>query len=136
MTHYGWNSTMEAITAELPVVMWPHFMDQFLNQKMAVEVLCIGVSVGITELLLYQKVEKEIVVGRNVVEEAVRSVMGGGPARWQSGPEWPCRRAGCRTATCWIWSGASRCHDRDHQRRVKQQSVVKLYCREGTIGYV
>jgi hypothetical protein len=45
---------------------------------MAVEVLGIGISVGITEPLLYQKVEKEIVVGRNVVEEAVRSVMGGG----------------------------------------------------------
>jgi hypothetical protein len=67
---------------------------------MDVEVLCIGVSVGITELLLYQKVEKEIVVGRNVVEEAVRSVMGGGPVRWQSGLERPCRRAGHRTATC------------------------------------
>jgi UDP:flavonoid glycosyltransferase YjiC (YdhE family) len=57
MTHYGWYSTMEAITAELPVVTWPHFMDQSLNQKMVVEVLCIGISVGITELLLYQKVE-------------------------------------------------------------------------------
>ncbi|XP_066372667.1 UDP-glycosyltransferase 73C5-like [Miscanthus floridulus] len=78
VTHCGWNSTMEAITAGLPVVTWPHFTDQFLNQKMAVEVLGIGVSVGITEPLLYQKVEKEIVVGRNVVEEAVRSVMGGG----------------------------------------------------------
>ncbi|EER89403.1 hypothetical protein BDA96_10G098900 [Sorghum bicolor] len=78
VTHCGWNSTMEAITAGLPVVTWPHFTDQFLNQKMAVEVLGIGVSVGITEPLMYQKVEKEIVVGRNVVEEAVRSVMGGG----------------------------------------------------------
>ncbi|CAD6337263.1 unnamed protein product [Miscanthus lutarioriparius] len=78
VTHCGWNSTMEAITVGLPVVTWPHFTDQFLNQKMAVEVLGIGVSVGITEPLLYQVVEKEIVVGRNVVEEAVRSVMGGG----------------------------------------------------------
>ena len=78
VTHCGWNSMMEAITAGLPVVTWPHFTDQFLNQKMVVDVLGIGVSVGITEPLLYQKVEKEIVVGRNVVEEAVRSVMGGG----------------------------------------------------------
>jgi hypothetical protein len=53
VTHCGWNSTMEAITAGLPVVTWPHFTDQFLNQKMAVEVLGIGVSVGITEPLLY-----------------------------------------------------------------------------------
>ncbi|AQL01173.1 UDP-glycosyltransferase 73E1 [Zea mays] len=78
VTHCGWNSTIEAVTAGLPVVTWPHFTDQFLNQKMAVEVLGIGVSVGITEPLMYRKVEKEIVVSRNVVEEAVRSLMGAG----------------------------------------------------------
>ncbi|KAG2605016.1 hypothetical protein PVAP13_4NG120119 [Panicum virgatum] len=78
VTHCGWNSTLEAITAGLPVVTWPHFTDQFLNEKMAVEVLGIGVSVGVTEPLLYQAVPKEIVVGRGVVEAAVRSVMGSG----------------------------------------------------------
>ncbi|KAL6605972.1 hypothetical protein ACP70R_041625 [Stipagrostis hirtigluma subsp. patula] len=78
VTHCGWNSTMEAITAGLPVVTWPHFSDQFLNEKMAVEVLGIGVTVGVTEPLMYQAVYKEIVVGREVVERAVRSVMDGG----------------------------------------------------------
>ena len=60
------------------MVTWPHLTDQFLNEKMAVEVLGIGVRVGITEPLTYQAVPKEIVVGRGVVEAAVRSVMGGG----------------------------------------------------------
>ncbi|CAL5043898.1 unnamed protein product [Urochloa decumbens] len=78
VTHCGWNSTMEAMAAGLPVVTWPHFTDQFLNEKMAVEVLGIGVSVGVTEPLMYRAAEKEIVVGRGVVEDAVRSVMGGG----------------------------------------------------------
>ncbi|KAG2605014.1 UDP-glycosyltransferase 73E1-like [Panicum virgatum] len=78
VTHCGWNSTLEAVAAGLPVVTWPHFTDQFLNEKMAVEVLGIGVSVGVTEPLTYQAVPKEIVVGRGVVEAAVRSVMGGG----------------------------------------------------------
>ncbi|KAJ1258552.1 hypothetical protein BS78_10G084200 [Paspalum vaginatum] len=78
VTHCGWNSTLEAITAGLPVVTWPHFSDQFLNEKMAVEVLGIGVSVGVTERVMFQTVEKEIVVGRDVVEKAVRSLMGGG----------------------------------------------------------
>ncbi|TKV95489.1 hypothetical protein SEVIR_9G366500v4 [Setaria viridis] len=78
VTHCGWNSMLEAIVAGLPVVTWPHFADQFLNEKMAVEVLGIGVSVGVKEPLTYQAVKKEIVVGRDVVEAAVRSVMGGG----------------------------------------------------------
>ncbi|CAO1947717.1 unnamed protein product [Urochloa humidicola] len=78
VTHCGWNSTMEAVAAGLPVVTWPHFTDQFLNEKMAVEVLGIGVSVGVTKPLMYSAAEEEIVVGRGVVEDAVRSVMGVG----------------------------------------------------------
>ncbi|KAF0913580.1 hypothetical protein E2562_023294 [Oryza meyeriana var. granulata] len=78
VTHCGWNSTLEAATAGLPVVAWPHFADQFLNAKMVVEVLGIGVGVGVEEPLVYQRVRKEIVVGRETVEAAVRSVMDGG----------------------------------------------------------
>ncbi|VAI84135.1 unnamed protein product [Triticum turgidum subsp. durum] len=77
VTHCGWNSTLEAIAAGLPVVTWPHFSDQFLNEKLAVEVLGIGVSVGIKEPLMWVS-KKEIVVGREVVEAAVRSIMDGG----------------------------------------------------------
>ena len=60
------------------MVTWPHFSDQFLNEKMVVEVLGTGVSVGVKEPLTFQAVKKEILVGRDVVEEAVRSVMGDG----------------------------------------------------------
>jgi hypothetical protein len=78
VTHCGWNSTLEAIAAGLPLVTWPHFSDQFWNEKLAVEVLGIGVSIGVKEPVVWQLVEKEIVVGREVVEEAVRSIMDGG----------------------------------------------------------
>ncbi|CAL5051752.1 unnamed protein product [Urochloa decumbens] len=81
VTHCGWNSTMEAVAAGLPVVAWPHFADQFLNAKFAVEVLGIGVDVGVTEPVIYRMDQKEIVVGREAVEEAVRSVMDGGEER-------------------------------------------------------
>ncbi|KAL5224207.1 hypothetical protein ABZP36_010846 [Zizania latifolia] len=78
VTHCGWNSMLEAVTAGLPVVTWPHFSDQFLNEKMAVELLGIGVSVGVSEPLFFQVNKKDIVVGRVVVEKAVRSIMDGG----------------------------------------------------------
>uniref|UniRef100_A0A0D9VU76 Glycosyltransferase n=1 Tax=Leersia perrieri TaxID=77586 RepID=A0A0D9VU76_9ORYZ len=78
VTHCGWNSTMEAATAGVAVVAWPHFADQFVNAKMAVEVLRIGVGVGVEEPVVYQRVKKEIVVGRETVEAAVRSAMDGG----------------------------------------------------------
>jgi UDP-glucosyltransferase 73C len=78
LTHCGWNSTMEAVAAGLPVVAWPHFADQFLNGKLAVEVLGVGVSAGVTEPVAHQMVRREVVVGREAVEAAVRSVMDGG----------------------------------------------------------
>jgi hypothetical protein len=78
VTHCGWNSTLEAVAAGLPVVTWPHFTDQFLNEKMAVEVLGIGVSVGVKEPVVFQVDHKDIVVRRETVEDAVRSAMDGG----------------------------------------------------------
>ncbi|KAL5199992.1 hypothetical protein ABZP36_021195 [Zizania latifolia] len=78
VTHCGWNSMLEAVAAGLPVVTWSHFSDQFLNEKMAVEVLGIGVSVGFNEPLTFQAEKKDIVVGRVEVQKAVRSIMDGG----------------------------------------------------------
>jgi len=86
VTHCGWNLTMEAVMVGLPVVTWPHFSDQFLNTKLVVEVLEIGVDVGVTEPLMYPLKEKDIVVARDVVEKAVRDVMhegNKGEERWR-----------------------------------------------------
>ncbi|XP_057465240.1 scopoletin glucosyltransferase-like [Actinidia eriantha] len=49
VTHCGWNSTLEGISAGVPMVTWPVFAEQFYNEKLVTEVLRVGVSVGVLQ---------------------------------------------------------------------------------------
>jgi len=44
LTHCGWNSALESITMGVPMLCWPCFADQFLNQSYIVHVWKIGLS--------------------------------------------------------------------------------------------
>ncbi|KAL2926576.1 Scopoletin glucosyltransferase [Bienertia sinuspersici] len=46
VTHCGWNSTLEGISAGVPMVTWPLFAEQFYNEKLVTQILKMGISVG------------------------------------------------------------------------------------------
>ncbi|KAI4374196.1 hypothetical protein MLD38_012215 [Melastoma candidum] len=46
VTHCGWNSTLEGISAGVPMVTWPVAAEQFYNEKLLTELLGVGVPVG------------------------------------------------------------------------------------------
>ncbi|KAH7575292.1 hypothetical protein JRO89_XS02G0076800 [Xanthoceras sorbifolium] len=76
MTHCGWNSTLESVTAGVPMVTWPLSADQFYNEKLVTDVLRIGIGVGAQEWSRWLE-EKNIIVNRDDVKEAVTKLMVG-----------------------------------------------------------
>ncbi|XP_020234987.1 soyasapogenol B glucuronide galactosyltransferase [Cajanus cajan] len=76
VTHCGWNSILESVCAGLPMVTWPMFAEQFYNEKLLVDVLKIGVSVGAKENKFWASEGVDAVVGREKVSKAVVELMG------------------------------------------------------------
>nr|UHB15562.1 UDP-glycosyltransferase [Paris polyphylla] len=76
LTHCGWNSSIEGISAGLPMATWPLYAEQFYNERLLVEVLEVGVAVGIEKCIMLP--EDRPVVGAASVERAVGRLMGGG----------------------------------------------------------
>ncbi|KAJ0980396.1 hypothetical protein J5N97_008651 [Dioscorea zingiberensis] len=72
VTHCGWNSVLEGISAGLPVVTWPLTYEQFVNEKLVNEVLGIGVRAR------RDGQDPTVVIGREEVAGAVRRLMDGG----------------------------------------------------------
>lgn len=68
LTHCGWNSTLESMSAAVPMLVWPQLVDQFLNAQLVVEEWKVGLALD---------VEGKGVVGRASVEEKVKQLMQG-----------------------------------------------------------
>ncbi|KAK6289422.1 hypothetical protein POUND7_000963 [Theobroma cacao] len=78
MTHCGWNSTIESITAGVPMVTWPLCAEQFCNEKLVTEVLKIGVDVGAKEWCRWgDDPSTKFKVMKEDIERAVSRVMVG-----------------------------------------------------------
>ncbi|KAF3956552.1 hypothetical protein CMV_018331 [Castanea mollissima] len=83
VTHCGWNSTLEGISAGLPMVIWPVFTKQFYNEKLVTDVLKIGVGVGAQQWIklvgdyikkeALEKAVKEVLVGEKAEERRGRA---------------------------------------------------------------
>jgi len=75
MTHCGWNSIVEAVSAGIPMITWPVLGDQFYNEKLITHVRGIGVEVGAIEWCVDGVGEKENVMSRDIIEKAMRRLM-------------------------------------------------------------
>nr|GMD39522.1 UDP-glycosyltransferase 73C3-like [Ipomoea batatas] len=77
MTHCGWNSTLEAVSAGVPMITFPMFAEQFFNEKFIVKVLKIGVRVGVeVGVNSWQEEKKGAMVKREQVKNAIDCLMG------------------------------------------------------------
>ncbi|CAN6309276.1 unnamed protein product [Urochloa humidicola] len=90
VSHCGWNSTMEGVQNGVPLVCWPYFADQFLNESYICNVWRTGLAVSrnadgiVTKEELRSKVE-QVVSDAEIKERALlfkdaawRSVSEGG----------------------------------------------------------
>ncbi|KAK1429447.1 hypothetical protein QVD17_11656 [Tagetes erecta] len=79
LTHCGWNSALEGISVGVPMVTWPQFQEQFYNEKLLVQVLKIGVSVGAKKVVHLGEEEKSgVVVTSEEFIKAIDTVMSDG----------------------------------------------------------
>ncbi|KAL0316185.1 UNVERIFIED_CONTAM: UDP-glycosyltransferase 73C3 [Sesamum radiatum] len=72
LTHCGWNSTLEGITAGVPMITWPLFAEQYCNEKFIVKVIKTGISIGVEAPVGFGEDEN---VGTLVTSDEIKSVI-------------------------------------------------------------
>ncbi|GJR29653.1 UDP-glycosyltransferase 73C6-like protein [Tanacetum coccineum] len=76
LTHCGWNSVLESVSAGVPMITWPMFAEQFLNEKLVVQVLGVGVGVGARVVVHWGEEEKfGVTVKSEDIKDSIEKVM-------------------------------------------------------------
>nr|AFJ53044.1 UDP-glycosyltransferase 1 [Linum usitatissimum] len=75
LSHCGWNSILESVSAGMPILAWPMMAEQALNAKLIVE----GLGAGLR--LEKNKDDSVNMFKREAICEGVRELMGGGKGR-------------------------------------------------------
>ncbi|EEF42834.1 UDP-glycosyltransferase 73C4-like [Ricinus communis] len=76
LTHCGWNSTLEGISSGLPMITWPMFAEQLFNEKLIVQVLKIGVRIGVEIPMKWGEEEKlGVMVNKDEIKKAIDQLM-------------------------------------------------------------
>lgn len=75
VTHCGWNSLLEGVSAGVPMVTWPLSAEQFFNEKLLVDILKIGVPVGVETWS--QRTDSRVPINRENIQRAVTKLMVG-----------------------------------------------------------
>ncbi|KAK4759560.1 hypothetical protein SAY87_022691 [Trapa incisa] len=79
LTHCGWNSTLEGLISGIPMITWPLFCEQFINEAMVVDALEVGVRVGVEIAVKFgDETKVGVLVKDREVLRAVEEVMSGG----------------------------------------------------------
>lgn len=79
LTHCGWNSTIEGVCFGVPMITWPLFAEQFLNEKYIVQVLKIGVRIGVEVPVRFGDEKKTgVLVKKSRIVEVIEMCMEGG----------------------------------------------------------
>ncbi|KAL4354341.1 hypothetical protein GQ457_06G009330 [Hibiscus cannabinus] len=81
LTHCGWNSTIEGISAGLPLITLPLIGDHFCNEKLAVQILKIGVSLGSDKPTMAGDETSAFMLRKENVKNAIHQMMDEGMER-------------------------------------------------------
>ncbi|XP_015088908.1 UDP-glycosyltransferase 73C4-like [Solanum pennellii] len=77
LTHCGWNSSLEGITAGVAMITWPIFAEQFINERLIVNVLATGVRAGMENPVIFGEEEKlGTQVSKDDIKKVIEHVMG------------------------------------------------------------